>query len=394
MDPRANPYAPGAGTRPPELAGRDDVIKRIEIALDRHRSGRSARHHLLVGLRGVGKTVLLDDLARRSEANGFTAIRVEALEERPLLTLIVPALRTSLLRLDRGQAVATKAKRALSGLRNFAAAFKLSMGEVEVGIAPAELGVADSGDLDTDLADLLRLIGEAAQERETAAVLFIDELQYVDETELSALVGALHRAGQLQLPIAMVGAGLPQIIGKLARAKSYSERLFLVDEIGSLNEEAARRALMIPAEREDVQFKPSAVARIVARTRGYPYFLQQWGSQVWDVAKKSPITVADVTAADPIALAELDGSFFRARFEKLTPRERQYARAMAELGDGPQYSSDVASMLERTTQQCGPVRDSLIRKGMVYSSERGQLDFTVPMFADFMRRAMPKLELD
>lgn len=389
-----NPYAPGAGTRPPELAGRDDVIERVEIALDRHRAGRAARHHLLVGLRGVGKTVLLDELARRAEANGFATVRLEAPEGRTLPAAIVPALRSTLLRLDRGHAAKTRAKQALSALRNFAAAFKLEMGEIAFGVEPAAPGLADSGDLDTDLGDLLCLVGDAAQERQSALALFVDELQYVPDADLEALVTALHRAGQQLKPVAFVGAGLPQLSGQLGRAKSYSERLFLFEQIGSLDAAAAARAIELPAEREDVAYSKKALTAVLDVTQRYPYFLQQWGSQVWNIAAHSPITAADVSAATPIALAELDASFFRVRFERLTPRERQYARAMAELGDGPQYSGDVANCIARSTQQCGPVRDSLIRKGMVYSSERGYLDFTVPMFADFMRRAMPELPLD
>ncbi len=394
MDPRTNPYAPGAGTRPPELAGRDAVIERVEIALDRHRAGRSARHHLLIGLRGVGKTVLLDELARRAEANGFATVRLEAPEGRALPSLIVPALRSALLRLDRGQAAKTRAKQALSALRNFAAAFKLEMGEISVGIEAAEPGTADSGDLDTDLGDLLSLVGEAAQERGTALALFIDELQYVPQSDMEALITALHRTGQLQRPVAMVGAGLPQLYGQLGRAKSYSERLFLFEDIGSLDDAAASRALVVPAGREAVLYNDDALARLLSVTHRYPYFLQQWGSQVWNLAAASPIMLADVDGATPIAVAELDASFFRVRFDRLTPREKQYARAMAELGDGAQKSGDVAAMLKRTTAQCGPVRDSLIRKGMVYSSEHGLLAFTVPLFADFMRRAIPELTLD
>lgn len=394
MDPRSNPYAPGAGTRPPELAGREDVIERIEIALDRHRAGRSARQYLLIGLRGVGKTVLLDELARRAEANGFATVRLEAPEGRALPAMIVPALRSALLRLDRGQAAITGAKRALSALRNFAAAFKLEMGEIAFGIEPAPAGTADSGDLETDLGDLFCLIGDAARERGSALALFVDELQYVAETDLQALITALHRAGQQQMPVAFVGAGLPQLSGQVGRAKSYSERLFVLENIGSLDAEAATRALAIPAVREGVAFQPEAITALLQVTQRYPYFLQQWGSQVWNIADASPITQADVDSASPIAVAELDASFFRVRFDRLTPREKQYARAMAELGDGDLRSGDVAARLRRTTAQCGPVRDSLIRKGMVFSSEHGLLAFTVPLFADFMRRAIPELMLD
>ncbi|WP_243453787.1 ATP-binding protein [Sandaracinobacteroides saxicola] len=366
----------------------------IAIQLDRLRRGRAARHHLLVGLRGVGKTVLLDEMARRAEANQFVTVRLETPENRSLPSMLVPTLRSALLRLDRGQAALTKAKRALSALRNFASAFRLEMGEASFGVVPAEPGVADSGDLDLDLSDLLCLVGEAAQERGAGLALMIDELQYVPENDLGALIAALHRAGQLQLPVALVGAGLPQLYGLFGRAKSYSERLFIFNEIGPLDKASARQALIKPVQQEGVEFRENAVERVIDLTQGYPYFLQQWGAQVWNVAQKSPITRKDVSEADPLARAELDASFFRVRFDRLTPRERQYLRAMADLGDGPQRSGDVAERIERTTSQCGPVRDSLIRKGMIYSSEHGLMDFTVPLFADFMRRAMPDLEID
>jgi hypothetical protein len=394
MDPRRNPYAPGAGTRPPELAGRDSIMERVGVALHRHRNGRAANHHLLVGLRGVGKTVLLDAMARQAEADGFCCVRLEAPEGRTLPSLLVPALRSALLQLDRGQAALTKAKRALSALRNFAASFRLEMGEVTVGVIAAEPGVADSGDLDSDLPELICVVGEAAQERGSCLVLFIDELQYVPERDLSALVAALHRAGQLQLPVSLVGAGLPQLSGLLGRAKSYSERLFIFNDIGPLDDASARQALVVPARSEQVGFSPDALDAILQVTRHYPYFLQQWGSQVWNVADGSPITFADVVLADPIARAELDRSFFRVRYDRMTPRERQYARAMADTGEGPQRTREVAERLGKTTTACAMVRNSLIRKGMIYSSEHGLMAFTVPLFADFMRRAMPDLEID
>ena len=388
MDRRRNPYAPGAGTRPHELAGRDKVIEDIEIALDRVRLGRSPPHHMLVGLRGVGKTVLLDELNVRAETHGFACLKLEVPEGRSLPAVLVPGLRSALLRLDRGQAAMSAAKRALSGLRNFASAFKLSYGEFEATVKPAEAGIADSGDLDNDLADLIDLVGQAAIEQETAFVFFIDELQYVPERDLASLVTALHRAYQRRRPVTIVGAGLPQLVGLFGRAKSYSERMFVFEQIGPLDSAAAADALLVPARDEGVEIAPGAIAEILRITERYPYFLQQWGSQAWNVADGSPITVADVTAATPAAIAALDASFFRVRFDRLTPRERQYLRAMAALGDGVSRSADVAARLRKATTACGPVRDSLIRKGMLYSPEYGVIDFTVPLFGDFMRRAM------
>jgi AAA ATPase domain len=389
MDRRHNPYAPGAGTPPPhELFGRAEIIEEIDIALDRLRSGRPSQHHMLVGLRGVGKTVLLDHIERRCEERGFVCLKLEAPESRSLPALLVPGLRAALLQLDRGQAAMSMAKRALGGLRNFASAFKLSYGEIEASISPAEPGVADSGDLESDLSDLLTMVGEAAAERKTAFILFIDELQYVPEADLGALVTALHRVNQRKHPLGIVGAGLPQLVGLFGRAKSYAERMFLFNEIGQLGEAFASEAVTVPARDEGVAFTDDAIDEILAVTERYPYFLQQWGFQAWNVAQQSPITKDDIQAATPAAIAALDASFFRMRFDRLTPKERQYLRAMAALGDHPQRSADVAARLMRSTNAAGPARDSLIRKGMIYSPEHSIVAFTVPLFGDFMRRAM------
>lgn len=389
MDPRHNPYAPGAGTPPPhELFGRADIVERIDIALDRLRLGRPSQHHVLIGLRGVGKTVLLDHIERACEDRGFACLKLEAPENRSLPSILVPGMRAALLRLDRGQAAMSLAKRALGALRNFAGAFKLSYGELAASILPAEPGVADSGYLESDLGDLFTLVGEAAAERKTAFILFIDELQYVPEADLGALVAALHRVNQRRHPVGLVGAGLPQLVGLFGRAKSYAERMFIFDEIGQLGEPFARDAVIVPARDEGGEFDEDAIDEIVDVTGRYPYFLQQWGFQTWNLAERSPITKADVLAATPAARAALDASFFRMRFDRLTPKERQYMRAMAALGDHTQRSAEVAARLKRSTNACGPVRDSLIAKGMIYSPAHGEIAFTVPLFADFMRRAM------
>ncbi len=392
MDRRHNPFAPGAGTPPPhELFGRGKTIEDIDVAVDRLRLGRSSQHHMLIGLRGVGKTVLLDHVERRCEDRGFICLKLEAPEDRSLPALIVPGLRSALLRLDRGQAAMSQAKKALSALRNFAGTFKLKFGELEASISPAEAGVADSGDLDTDLSDLLALVGMAAAERQTAFVMFVDELQYVREPDLGALVTALHRVGQRQHPVGIVGAGLPQLLGNFGRAKSYAERMFIFDEIGQLDEGFAAQALSVPAGDEGVEITNDAITEILRITDRYPYFLQQWGFQSWNVAAGSPITKADVIAATPAAVAALDESFFRMRFERLSLKERQYLRAMAGLGDGPHRSALIAERLARSTSAASPVRDSLIRKGMVYSPEYGMIAFTVPLFGNFMRRAIPEV---
>jgi hypothetical protein len=390
MDPRLNPYAPGAGTPPPELAGRDDVIERAAIALDRIRAGRAARSFILYGLRGVGKTVLLNHMRLDAEARGIASVRIEAPEERSLPALLTPALRTALIRLRRLEATKAGLQKALKALAGFAKALKIKYQDIEVGLdLEAEAGLADSGDLDTDLADLMAIVGEAAAERGTAVVLFLDELQYVPEEQLAALIMALHNASQAQLPITMVAAGLPQLLAKMGRAKSYAERLFEFVNIDRLDDEAAAQALSIPAQREAVTFTDPAVREILKQTAGYPYFLQEWGKHSWNVAQASPIGIEDARRATEEALAELDASFFRVRFDRLTPAEKGYIRAMAELGAGPHRSGDIADQLGRKVTTVAPIRNALISKGMLYSPAHGDTAFTVPLFDAFMRRIMP-----
>ncbi|NWK99055.1 AAA family ATPase [Sphingobium lactosutens] len=389
MDPRRNPFAPGAGSSPPELAGREEVLETVAIALDRIRNGRHAQSMILLGLRGVGKTVLLNTMRRAAEGEGILCVPIEAPEGQSLPAMLVPALRTAMLKLDRGQAAMTLAKRGLGALARFVKAFKLSYGELEASLDLGEIGVADNGDLDSDLIDLIDIAGAAAAERKTALVLFIDELQYVPERELAALITALHRARQNDRPITLVAAGLPQLAGQMGKAKSYAERLFLFTSIGPLGSDAATAALVHPIEAEDCTIEPDAVAQIITVTQGYPYFLQEWGKQCWDAAAASPITVADVDLAHPTAIAALDDSFFRVRFDRLTPTEKRYLRAMADLGEGPFASAAIADHMGRKPSSLGPVRASLIAKGMIYTPGYGETAFTVPMFGAFMRRAMP-----
>lgn len=392
MDPRKNPYAPGAGTPPPELAGRDDLIERAAIALDRIRAGRAARSLILHGLRGVGKTVLLNRIETDAEARGFASAKVEAPEERSLPALLIPVLRVALLRLDRGKRVRANLAKAGRALAGFAKALKVKYKDIEVSTDfEPERGLADSGDLDTDLTDLLASIGNAAHEYRTAVVLFIDELQYVREDQLASLIRALHSASQRQLPITMLAAGLPQLIGQMGRAKSYAERLFEFIPIDRLDDKAARAALSVPAEKEGVAFAQEAIAEILRHTMGYPYFLQEWGRHAWNVADASPISRADARRATILALAELDAGFFRVRFDRLTPTEKRYLRAMAELGPGPHRSGDIAERLGKSVTTVAPVRNELIAKGMIYSPAHGDTAFTVPLFDGFMKRIMPEL---
>ncbi len=389
MDPRTNPYAPGAGTLPPELAGRDEYLERTAIALDRIRTGRAARGLILYGLRGVGKTVLLNRIRKDADGRGLVSVSIESPEDRSLPALLAPALRAALLHLSRNEAAKAEVHRALRALAGFVGALRVTYHDVEIGFDfEPEAGLADSGDLDNDLADLLISVGAAAQARQTAVILYIDELQYVAETQLASLFMALHRVGQDQLPVSMVAAGLPQILGRAGRAKSYAERMFEFVLIDRLDESAARAAICVPAAKENVTFQETAIREILSQTEGYPYFLQEWGKHCWDVADDSPIESSDVEQATRLALAELDASFFRVRFDRLTPAEKRYLRAMAELGPGPHRSGDVAAQLGRKVTGVAPIRSALISKGMIFSPAHGDTAFTVPLFDDFMKRIM------
>jgi hypothetical protein len=390
MDPVRNPYSPGAGTPPPELAGREDLREKVRIAVQRLRLGLPAKSLLMVGLRGVGKTVLLDRMRDDAEAEGVHTIRVEAPEGRSLPALLAPQLRLALLRLSRQERAKASAQRALRALAGFARALKVKYQDIEVGLDfEPEPGLADNGDLEHDLQALLEAAGVAAQKAGTALVIFIDELQYVKEDELSALITALHRCAQRRLPVALVGAGLPQLPGRMGRAKSYAERLFDFPEVGPLPPAAARLAIAKPASDQGVEFTDPALTALVERTQGYPYFLQEWGKHAWDHAAASPIRRDDVAAASAAAVAALDESFFRVRFDRLTPAEKRYLRAMGELGPGPHRSGDIADCLRRKVTSLGPTRAQLIDKGMIWSPNHGDTAFTVPLFDEFMRRIMP-----
>jgi len=390
MDPVRNPFAPGAGAPPPELAGRDELLAQARIALERIRRGRAAKSILLVGLRGVGKTVLLDRVRSDAENAGIHTLRIEAPENRSLPAILVPELRFSLLRLSRQEQAKGLAQRALRGLAGFARALKVKYEDIEVGFDfEPEPGLADNGDLEHDLQALLEAVGEAVQKGKTALAIFIDELQYVVEDQLAALITALHRAAQQQLPVVLVGAGLPQLRGQMGRAKSYAERLFDFPEVGALTKPDAELAIAKPVYDEGAEITPHALDSIVKRTEGYAYFLQEWGKHSWDVADSSPITVDDVAVASVTALAALDASFFGVRFDRLTPAEKKYLRGMADLGPGPHRSGDVADVLERKVTSLAPTRAQLISKGMVWSPSHGDTAFTVPLFDAYMRRIMP-----
>ena len=389
MDARINPFAPGAGTQPPELAGREQVIANVAVALDRIRAGRAAKSVLLVGLRGTGKTVLLNRLKNDAESTGIVCIQFESPEERNLPAMLAPALRSALIKISRIAGQSDSLNKALRALGSFISAAKLKYDDMEFGFDLAkEEGLADSGDLDHDLTELFLTIGEAAKDRKTAVVVFIDELQYVPEAQLASLISALHACSQKQLPISLVGAGLPQLVGNVGRAKSYAERLFDFPIIGPLNHQSAIEALQRPVVRENVLFSDEALNEILSQTKGYPYFLQEWGSHSWGIARQSPISKEDAELATQLALTQLDTNFFRVRFDRCTPGEKNYLRAMAELGAESSRSGDIATMLNKEVNQVAPMRYSLIRKGMIYSPSHGDNAFTVPLFADYMKRTM------
>jgi hypothetical protein len=390
MDPTTNPFAPGAGTRPPELAGRDELRETVRVAIERVRRGLPTKSILMVGLRGVGKTVLLDRMRDDSEGVGIHTIRIEAPETRSLPALLAPQLRQALLRISRQEKAKAAAERALRALAGFAKGLKIKFGDIEVGVDfEPEPGLADNGDLEHDLQALMETVGAAAKSAGTAIAMFIDELQYVEEEQLAALITSLHRVAQRGCPVVLVGAGLPQLRGQMGRAKSYAERLFDFPEVGPLTPADARLALEKPLRDAGVAIEEDALEAIVSETRGYPYFLQEWGKHAWDAAQASPITRADVSHASRSATAALDESFFRVRFDRLTPLEKRYLRAMAELGPGPHRSGDIAEQLRRKVTALGPTRNNLISKGMIWSPNHGDTAFTVPLFDEFMRRIMP-----
>jgi hypothetical protein len=393
MDPIKNPFSPGAGSPPPELVGRDPVLDQARVLLGRVKIGRAEKSMLLTGLRGVGKTVLLNDIERLAEAEGYRTIAVEAHEDKRLAPLLAVHLRRLLFDLDRLAGAGDKVKRGLAVLRSFIGAIKLTIGDVDIGLdIEPELGAADSGDLEVDLPNLLVAVAEAAAERHSAVALLIDEIQYFDRKELGALIMAMHRVQQRQLPMVLVGAGLPVLPGLAGESKSYAERLFSFPDIGALSATDAAKALQDPVRAAGVAFADDALHEIFRLTKGYPYFLQEWGYQAWNLATTSPITLDVVHGATAIVRRRLDANFFRVRYERLTPGEKNFLRAMAELGPGDHRTGDIAEALSVKVNSLGPVRAKLIRKGMIYSPAHGDMAFTVPLFDEFMRRAIPEFK--
>ena len=391
MDPIRNPYAPGAGQRPPELAGRDEQLQGFEVVLERVARGRPDRSMVLTGLRGVGKTVLLNALrsaaVRRHWGTGKLEARPDQTLRRPLSSALHQAVR------ELGHPHSDDVDHVLGVIRAFAereagAGAKLR-DRWHPGIdAPAVKGRADSGDIEIDLVELLTDVGGLAADQGLGIGVFIDEMQDLGPDDVSALCAACHELSQNGLPVIVVGAGLPHLPAVLSASKSYSERLFRYQRIDRLPRESADRALTAPAAEEDASYEAEALTAMYEATGGYPYFIQAYGKAVWDVAPSSPITAADVAAAAPEAEAELAVGFFGSRYERATPGERDYLRAMSEAapdGDGSVATADVAAVLGKKPQSLSPARDALLKKGLIYSGERGRIAFTVPHFGRYLR---------
>lgn len=390
MDPLTNPFSPGAGAPPPELVGRDPILEQARILLGRVKQKRPEKSLLLTGLRGVGKTVLLNEIERQADAAGYRTILIEAHEDKPLGPLLAPYLRSTLYELDRIAGAGDKVKRGLRILRGFLGALKISYADFEIGLGvDPEKGAADSGDLEIDLPNVLSAVGEAAEERGSAVAVLIDEVQYFTKKELGALIMAMHKVQQRRLPVVLLGAGLPILPGLAGESKSYAERLFSFPHVGALSDADAEKALRAPALEAGAMFESTALAEIVRLTKGYPYFLQEWGYQAWNQATTTRITLDVVRKATPTVIERLDQNFFRVRFDRLTPGEKRFLRAMAELGPDSNRTGDIADILGVKVTSLGPVRAKLMRKGVVYSPAHGDMAFTVPLFDEFMRRAMP-----
>jgi len=390
MDPIKNPFSPGAGSPPPELVGRDPILEQARILLGRIKMKRPEKSMLLTGLRGVGKTVLLNEIERMAQSDGYRTVSIEAHEDKALGMLIAPNLRTLLYDLDRMAGAGDKVKRGLAVLRSFIGGLKVTVGEVTFGLdIEPEKGAADSGDLEIDLPNLFVVVAEAAEERNIAVALFIDEIQYFTQKELGAVIMAMHKVQQRQLPLVLLGAGLPILPGLAGESKSYAERLFSFPDIGALSEDDTAKALREPARAAGVEFEPNALKEVFRLTKGYPYFLQEWGYQAWNLATASPVKLDIIKKATATVIPRLDKNFFRVRFDRLTSSEKNFLRAMAELGPGAHRTGDIADTLGVKVTSLGPVRAKLIRKGMIYSPAHGDMAFTVPLFDEFMIRAIP-----
>ena len=387
MDPSKNPYSPGAGTRPPALVGRGDELQQFEIAVRRLGNGLSDRSFMLSGLRGVGKTVLLNEYCGVAHRQNWAYQQIEATKDLDLPRIMAERIRITLLQLSAGHRLAEHARRGLRVVKSFKVRWNLPEGgDIELGIEPMP-GRADTGILQEDLADLFLAAGECARDRRVGVLFTIDEVQYLQQGQLGPLIMGLHKVSQRQLPFMVACAGLPSLPALAGEARSYAERLFSFLHINSLPPDEAARALAEPAKEHQVRWHPNALDRIVEETGGYPYFLQEFGKQAWNLATgPNQITLEDVDNSIPIALRALDQGFFNVRFDRTTNAEREYLAAMASLGPSSHPSGRVAAAMGKTTRQVGPLRDSLIKKGLCHAPRHGQMAFTVPMFDQFVRR--------
>jgi hypothetical protein len=391
MDPILNPYAPGAGTPPPELAGRDDELAQFKVLLARVVAGRSERSMIITGLRGVGKTVLLNRFeaaaAKAHWAVAMYEVPGERDHARPFRDVMAELCRKNLYELSRGAKLTAVGRKAWGVLRSFrmTASINAATGELELSVEPVP-GLADSGNLNADLTDLFVQLGEVARSKKTGVLFLLDEVQNLESADLAALITAIHRVDQKSLPLTVVVAGLPQLPGLAGDAKSYAERLFEYRTIGKLEPADARTALTSPAAAHQVQFTNDALDLLLDKTEAYPHFIQQWGKGVWNAADATPIGVDAVKRAEADVLLALDKGFFGVRFDRATPEERRYMNAMADLGAGPHRSGVVAKKVGKTTTQVAGIRDSLIKKGLIYSSDYGKIAFTVPHFESYLKR--------
>ena len=384
MDPIRNPYTPGAGTRPSELAGRDEEIENFRVLLARLRAGRSEQSQIITGLRGVGKTVLLNTFENQAEEAGYHTAFRELTQESNLPELLAIDVQRLLRELKLSAKAANVVRAGLSALSAFT--LKDPNG-FELSIDPRKVSEQRLTD---DFVELLFQLGSAAKAKDVGIVFFMDEIQFVKEEEFRALITALHRASQKQLPLTLAAAGLPQVPRLAGEARSYAERLFRFPRIGALEGSAARAALVIPAQREGVEYEEQAVSRALELTQGYPFYLQEFGKHIWNLAPGSPVTIQNVDDALPRAEESLDRGIYEVRIQRATAKERRYLRAMAELGAGPYKAGSVASAMGSTTTALSTVRQKLLDRGLIYATEDyGYVDFTVPRFDEFMRRYMP-----
>ena len=385
MDPVQNPFSPGAGTPPPELAGRGELLEEARIMIGRALNGRSTQGMLMTGLRGVGKTVILNELMRMAEERGALSLFVEATAESTLSELLASELKKLFFSLNRIAGTADKVKKGLVVLRNFIGAVHLKVGDIGLDIEPFA-GIADSGNIETDLADLFECVAEAAKEKKKAVLLLVDEVQYLPKKELGALIMAFHRLQQRQLPFAVIGAGLPMLAELAGKTKSYAERLFLYPQVDALTFEATRQAIETPFASCGVQVERRAVEKVYEQSKGYPYFIQEWGYQIWNRVERKRVGVDDIDEVRAKVVKRLDENFFHARLERLTAGEKDFLYGMS-LCNGNIHVADVAKALGSNVASLSKRRASLLAKGMIYSPRYGELAFTVPMFGQFMRRS-------